>query len=337
MPGVAPKPPEADASEIRRAEVGVSAAGLRLDKALSAAFADLSRSRLQGLIEEGAVSLNGQPAKASARVRLGDRLEVRVPAPRASDLEAEAQALSILYEDSDLLVVAKAAGVVVHPGAGAARGTLAAALLAHCGTLSTIGGVTRPGIVHRLDKGTSGLLVVAKNDATHRALATQFKNREVEKRYAAVCVGEPRPARGSARGPIGRDPKHRKRMAIVPTGRAAHTDYEVVEGFGAAAALSLRLHTGRTHQIRVHMASLGCPLVGDRTYGASGLAARAPAAFRSILEGFPRPALHAEGLAFTHPATGERLQFTEPWPPDLAELRSALRLTAAATGTRKMR
>ncbi len=296
-----------------------------MDRALADAFDDLSRSRIHGLIDDGAVRLNGQRPKPSTKLRLGDRLEVTIPDPVPSTLEPERGDLRIIYEDEALLVVAKPAGVVVHPGAGTARGTLAAALLEHCGSLSEIGGVLRPGIVHRLDKGTSGLLVVAKNDQAHRALSAQFKARTVKKIYAAICMGQPRPARGSVRLPLGRDPRHRQRMAVVPDGRTAHTDYEVIEALGAASVLRLTLHTGRTHQIRVHLASLNCPLVGDSTYGASALAARSPLAVRDLLSEFPRPALHAQILGFAHPLTGQTLEFEEPWPKDQDELRRHLR------------
>ena len=306
-------------------EAGPDLVGLRVDKALAQSFPDLSRSRIHNLIEAGAVQVNQQRPKPSAKLRLGDHLSVAIPDALPSTLIPERGDLNILYEDDSLLVVSKPAGVVVHPGAGASRGTLAAALLEHCGTLSQIGGVTRPGIVHRLDKGTSGLLVVAKNDHAHRSLSAQFKARTVTKIYAAICIGTPRPARGSVRLSLGRDPRHRQRMAVVPEGRAAHTDYEVTECLGAASVLRLHLHTGRTHQIRVHMASLKCPLVGDSTYGAQALASRAPEAVRPLLSAFPRAALHAQVLAFTHPANDKALRFEEPWPDDLEQLRTLLR------------
>ncbi len=299
--------------------------GLRVDKALAVTFGDLSRSRIHALIDAGAVLINGQRTKPSAKLRLFDRLSIAIPPAVAGALQPERGDLKILYEDECLLVVSKPAGVVVHPGAGKARGTLAATLLDHCGTLSQIGGVTRPGIVHRLDKGTSGLLVVAKSDSAHRSLSAQFKGRTVTKIYTALCIGTPRPARGSVRLPLGRDPRHRQRMAVVPGGRAAHTDYEVTEVLGVASVVRLTLHTGRTHQIRVHLASLRCPLVGDRTYGASALASRSPPAVRSVLSEFPRPALHAQILGFTHPLSGEALRFEEAWPVDLEQLRTRLR------------
>ena len=306
-------------------EVDRDLAGLRVDKALAGRFKDLSRSRIHGLIDAGRVRLNGEPPKPSATLRRGDTLSIVIPPPIPSTLSPERGELTILYEDEALLVVSKAAGVVVHPGAGATHGTLAAFLLEHCGELSQIGGVTRPGIVHRLDKGTSGLLVVAKNDQAHRGLSAQFKARTVTKVYTAICLGTPRPAQGTIRLPLGRDPRHRQRMAVVENGRTAHTDYEVTETLGAASLVRLTLHTGRTHQIRVHMASVGCPLVGDLTYGAAAVAARAPQASRALLLEFSRPALHAQTLGFDHPVTGESMRFEEPWPRDLEQLRHQLR------------
>ncbi|MEO8501039.1 MAG: RluA family pseudouridine synthase [Vicinamibacteria bacterium] len=325
MPSAPKTPPDTALPETRRLDVEAPLVGLRLDKALAEAFPDLSRSRIHGLIDAGAARVNDRQQKPSARMRLGDRLSIDLPAAVPSTLLPEKGELDILYEDPSLLVVCKPAGVVVHPGAGVAHGTLAAALLGHCGTLSEIGGVTRPGIVHRLDKGTSGLLVVAKNDQAHRSLSAQFKGRKITKIYAAICLGSPRPARSSVALPIGRDPRHRKRMAVLEGGREAQTDYEVTEALGPASVLRLRLHTGRTHQIRVHMAALGCPLVGDETYGASTLAARAPERARGILMEFPRPALHAQILGFAHPVSGATLQFEAPWPKDLEGLRSRLR------------
>lgn len=288
---------------------------------MAEAFPDLSRSRIRNLIDAGAARVNQRRPKAATRMRLGDTLSIEIPPAVSSSLVPEKADLDILYEDSSLLVVNKPAGIVVHPGAGVARGTLAAALLEHCGTLSQVGGVTRPGIVHRLDRGTSGLLVVAKNDQAHRALSAQFKGRTVTKIYEAICFGAPRPPRGSVVLSIARDPRHRKRMAVIEGGRAAHTDYEVTESLGSASVVRLRLHTGRTHQIRVHMAALKCPLVGDVTYGASARAARTPEDIRTLVASFPRPALHAQVLGFEHPASGQAMRFEAPWPEDLERLR----------------
>jgi 23S rRNA pseudouridine1911/1915/1917 synthase len=324
LPSALKKPPEPPPQGQRAIDAGADLVGLRVDKALAQAFPDLSRSRIQGLMDAGAVRVNERSPKPSTKIRAGDRLSVAIPEAVPSDLQPERGELHIVHEDESLLVVDKPAGVVVHPGAGVSKGTLAAFLLAHCGSLSQIGGVTRPGIVHRLDKGTSGLLVVAKNDAAHHSLSAQFKGRTVTKIYAGICLGTPRPARGSVLLPIGRDPRNRQRMAVVETGRSAHTDYTVTEVLGPASVVELELHTGRTHQIRVHMAALKCPLVGDVVYGASALAARAEEPARSVLSGFPRPALHARVLGFTHPATGRAVRFEAPWPSDLVELRRAL-------------
>jgi 23S rRNA pseudouridine1911/1915/1917 synthase len=336
LPAANPNPSEPVPEDTRSIEAGAELEGLRVDRALATAFPDFSRSRLQGLMERGSVTVNGVRTKPSNRIRLGDRLVVVIPPPVESRLAPERAELRILYEDESLLVVAKPAGIVVHPGAGQTRGTLASALLDHCGTLSQIGGVTRPGIVHRLDKGTSGLLVVAKNDRAHASLSEQFKGRTVRKVYTAVCIGAPRPSLGSVRLAIGRDVRNRKRMAVVADGRTAHTDYAVTETLGGpTSVLRLTLHTGRTHQIRVHLAALGCPLVGDTTYGSTKLAARCTQATRHILSAFPRPALHAQLLAFSHPTDGRTMSFEEPWPDDLVALREQLRavtLTQGGTG-----
>lgn len=337
MPGKSPSLPEPVPEGARLLEAGPGLAGLRVDKALADAYPDLSRSRIHTLIQEDAVLVNGQVPKASTRLHAGDMVEVVLPPPLPSNLEPESGDLTILYEDPVLMVVAKPAGVVVHPGAGSTRGTLAAILLDHCGTLSQIGGVLRPGIVHRLDKGTSGLMVVAKSDAAHRSLSAQFKARTVTKVYSAICLGVPHPSRGSVRTPLGRDPRHRQRMAVVPDGRTAHTDYEVEEALGVASVLRLTLHTGRTHQIRVHMASLDCPLVGDALYGASARTAQAPPSVRSLLSAFPRPALHAQILGFLHPATGSPLRFEQPWPADLEALRRELRSAFPASASQTTR
>ena len=310
--------------DARTLEIPDRLSGLRLDKAVAEAFPDLSRSRVQALVEAGAVLVNGRPPKAALRLHPGDRLSIEIPDPTPSDLIPEHADLDIVYEDEALLVVSKAPGMVVHPGAGASSGTLAAALLDHCGSLSQVGGVTRPGIVHRLDKGTSGLLVVAKNDQAHRALSAQFKARTVTKIYRAICHGVPRPERGSLTLAIGRDPRNRKRMAALEGGRSAHTDYEVAEKLGVASVVRLTLHSGRTHQIRVHLAAIHCALVGDKTYGATACAARAPQPLRDFLAAFPRPALHAECLGFIHPGSGKALFFQKVWPDDLAHLHDRL-------------
>jgi 23S rRNA pseudouridine1911/1915/1917 synthase len=304
-------------------EVDAAAEGQRLDVWLTAQLADVSRAQVQALVAGGHVNLAGQNPRASQRLRTGQRLEVSLPEPTPALPPPEDIPLTIVFEDSDLLVIDKPAGLTVHPGAGRVTGTLVNALLHHVRDLSGVGGVLRPGIVHRLDRGTSGLLVVAKHDAAHRALARQFAERLVAKEYRAVVLGVPRALRGAVTTAIGRDPVHRKRMAIgVPRARRAHTEYEVVAAVEAAALLAVRILTGRTHQIRVHLASLGHPLVGDTTYGTAQRALHAPQPLRD----FPRPALHAARLAFAHPLTGEPLAFESPLPEDLRQLLTSLGL-----------
>lgn len=287
-----------------------AAAGHRLDRFLADALAHLSRSRVQTLIRDGHVLLNQRPAgKPSESLRPADVISWEEPPVADTSVVAEALDLSILYEDDDLIVLDKAAGMVTHPAPGHDAGTLVNALLAHCPTLSGIGGERRPGIVHRLDKDTSGCLVVAKNDLAHRGLSVQFAARTVVKRYLALVRGVPRPPSGAIEKPIGRHPVHRKRMAVVapPHGRAAHTDYRVRQTLGRTHAetvslVECRLHTGRTHQIRVHMKHLGYPIIGDTLYGGPGTT--------------PRQMLHAWTLGFVHPRTGAPLEFRAPLPAD---------------------
>ena len=227
-----------------------------------------------------------------------------------------------MYEDAQLLVVNKPAGLVVHPGAGAPAGTLVNALLRHVRDLSGVGGVLRPGIVHRLDRGTSGLLVVAKDDATHRSLVAQFAGRTVEKEYLAIVLGVPRAREGTITAPIGRDPVHRQRMSVrAKRGREARSSWRLEEAFDGAALLRVRIHTGRTHQIRVHLASVGHPVAGDATYGSHSRRAPASEALRELV----RPALHAARLAFVHPTSGRPMSFEAPLPADLTRTRQALR------------
>jgi 23S rRNA pseudouridine1911/1915/1917 synthase len=291
-------------------------AGQRLDRWLAARLPEHSRARLKTLIESGHVRLDGRIVKASVKLRPGQRVEVKVPQPVPAEPQPEDIPLSVVYEDAQLLVVDKPAGLAVHPGAGRPSGTLVNALLRHVKDLSGVGGVLRPGIVHRLDRGTSGLLVVAKDDETHRALARQFAGRTVEKEYLALVLGVPAPRSGTLSAPIGRDPVHRKRMSVrAPRGRPALTRYEVVEAFEGAALLRVALHTGRTHQIRVHLAALGHPVAGDEVYGGR----RTPSSRRAreALLPLERPALHAARLAFEHPSRHERLAFESPPPADI--------------------
>jgi 23S rRNA pseudouridine1911/1915/1917 synthase len=302
----------------------------RLDKALADALPALSRSRLKALIEAGRVTRGAAAVTdPAAKVKAGDVFTVAVPAAAPAVPAPQAMPLAVVYEDDDLIVVDKPAGLVVHPAAGNPDGTLVNALLAHCGgSLSGIGGVARPGIVHRLDKGTSGLLVAAKNDFTHQRLAQALEKRKVERAYKALVWGEPSPRRGEVAGPIGRSPKNRKKMAIVKKGgKPALTRYAVLRAVGVAASLvECRLATGRTHQIRVHMAALGHPVVGDPLYGGrmTRRLAKAPDAARRFLDAFDHQALHAYLLGFIHPRSGERLQFESKLPRYFNELMDVL-------------
>jgi 23S rRNA pseudouridine1911/1915/1917 synthase len=306
-------------------------AGERLDRYLAAAQADLSRSRVQSLIRDGHVRVNGAPAHAALRLRAGDRVELEPPARRATTLEPEAIPLAIVHEDESLIVVDKPAGLVVHPGAGVARGTLVHALLHHDPGIAGVGGEGRPGIVHRLDKDTSGLLVVARTERAYRMLVEAMARREVTRRYRALVWGEPRADEALLEGPIGRDPRHRQRMAVLARGgRPARTRYRVSGRFGLAAALDLTLETGRTHQIRVHLAHAGHPVIGDPVYGGRAkklLSLREPerSLARGLLDRLARQALHAAELEFRHPVTGQRLHFMAPVPEDFAAALDRLR------------
>jgi 23S rRNA pseudouridine1911/1915/1917 synthase len=292
-------------------------AGRRLDALLAEIQPGLSRAQARRLIEQGQVTVSGARAKPSHRVRVGERIEGRVPGPEEAGLEPEAIALSVVYEDADLIVIDKPAGLVVHPAPGHARGTLVHALLHHCRDLSGVGGVARPGIVHRLDKGTSGLLVAAKHDRAHRSLAAQFKLHSIEREYLAVVRGTPRAQSGSIRAPIGRHPTDRKRFSTrVSGGRTAVTHWSVERRFATHTLLRVRLETGRTHQIRVHLASIGLPVEGDPVYGGGRRSAALP--------GIERPALHAARLGFDHPTSGERLRFESGLPDDLRRVLEGL-------------
>jgi 23S rRNA pseudouridine1911/1915/1917 synthase len=301
-------------------------AGERLDRMLAARLDGLSRSRLKRLIEEGRVrGQAGAIRDPSARVKAGQVFSIEVPAPVADRPRPEPIALDIRYEDEHLLVLDKPAGLVVHPAPGNLEGTLVNALLAHCGDrLPGIGGVKRPGIVHRLDKDTSGLMVVAKSDLAHARLVADFAARRIERAYYALVWGVPLPPQGEIAGNIGRSPANRKKMAVLRSGgRAALTRYRVVRAFGRAAALlECRLATGRTHQIRVHLSERGHPLIGDPTYGGGATAARCATLGTSAVAAFGsrRQALHAHLLGFEHPATGELLRFESRIPRDMEEL-----------------
>jgi 23S rRNA pseudouridine1911/1915/1917 synthase len=301
--------------------------GLRLDLFLTGKEPGLSRAQIQRAVAEGRVLVNGRPIKAGRRVKAADVIAIHIPEAKPSGVMAEAIPLTILYEDSSLLVVDKPAGMVVHPAAGHTGGTLVNALLHHCRDLSGIGGVLRPGIVHRLDKGTSGLLVAAKSDAAHWGLAGQFKRHEVKKTYLALVYGNPRADGGRIEAAVGRHPTDRKKMSTLSRrGRSAVTLWRVRERFGVAALLEIDIETGRTHQIRVHLTDLGYPVVGDRIYGGAGrIRSVEDAAIRARMKELDRQALHAWRLSFTHPVTGEALNFSSPPPEDMASLCTFLR------------
>ena len=311
--------------------VDESASGERLDRALAAALPDLTRSRVKALIESRRVALeDGRTIEEPSRkVKTGERFIVDIPEPEPAVPKPQAIDLDILYEDSDLLVLNKPAGLVVHPAPGNPDSTLVNALLAHCGdSLSGIGGVRRPGIVHRLDKDTSGVMVVAKNDGSHQGLAKLFAAHNLTRIYRALVWGGPKAQKGTIDAAIGRHPVDRKRMAVrTSSGRAAVTDYWVERRFGPplapiASLLGAKLETGRTHQVRVHLAHLGCPVVGDPVYGRKSRNANQPASLRS----FARQALHAAVLEFRHPRTGKEMRFATELPQDfrmlVAELNS---------------
>ena len=299
------------------------AAGWRLDRALAAAAPILSRERIKRLIAAGNVTLNDRQVRDPAiRTTAEDRFAIVVPEAVAADNEAQAIALTIVHEDEHLIVIDKPAGLVVHPAAGNLDGTLVNALLHHCrGSLSGIGGVARPGIVHRIDKDTSGLIVAAKTDRTHEGLAAQFAKHSIDRGYLAIVNGQPA-ATGIVDAPLARSPVNRQKIAIItgPRGKRAVTHWRVVTPLDRAALVECRLETGRTHQIRVHMASIGHPLIGDQVYGIS------KTVHRPLLErlGFRRQALHAARLGFIHPATGKQLTFESAVPADMQELFSEL-------------
>ncbi len=281
--------------------------GERLDVFVARSVPALTRSRARKLIDRGLVTVDGAAAKkASVSLDSDERVVVTIPPPEPTNLIPEKMSLSIVYEDGDLLVVDKPAGLAVHPSPGHSSHTLVNGILAHCTDLSGIGGELRPGIVHRLDKDTSGLIIIAKNDAAHTSLARQLKDRKVEKTYTALVEGRPAHEEGLIEGPIGRDPQHRKRMAVVAHGRDARTRYRVLREIAGRSLLEVRPETGRTHQIRVHLASIKHPIVGDALYGRR----REPALARQFL--------HAQRLAFKHPRTGERLELEAPLAEDLA-------------------
>jgi 23S rRNA pseudouridine1911/1915/1917 synthase len=314
--------------DVRRVEAAAADVGARLDRALANALPDLSRARIQALIAEGAVSLGGVAATDPAGKARAGAYRIAIPPPAPADPQPEPIPLSVLFEDAHLIVVDKPAGMAAHPAPGSEHGTLVNALIAHCGaSLSGIGGVARPGIVHRLDKDTSGVMVAAKSDAAHRGLSALFAAHDIERAYIALTRGAPPSARGTITTRIGRSPRDRKKMAVLRAGgREAITHYATEQRFGPAAKASAArvratLETGRTHQIRVHLASLGAPVLGDPLYGA-GSPARVRAAIAEA--GLGRQALHAAVLGFSHPLTGAHLRFEAPLPRDMAALQAAL-------------
>jgi 23S rRNA pseudouridine1911/1915/1917 synthase len=283
----------------------VAEAGARLDKYVSEKLPELSRTRAQKMIEDGHITVNGRMSKSSFKLQSGDAVDITIPPPQPSQLTPEAIPLKILYEDNDLMVVDKPAGLTVHPAPGHHSHTLVNALLAYIPDLAS-GEPTRPGIVHRLDKDTSGLIIVAKNETAHMKLADQFKNRTITKVYLALVQGHLTPEQGIIEANIGRDPRDRKRMAVVTIGRQARTEYKVLQYLANCSLLEVRPKTGRTHQIRVHLAAIGFPVVGDATYGA-----------RSVY--LSRQFLHAYKLGFRLPSGNEYRQFESPLPPDLVQ------------------
>lgn len=290
-------------------------AGLRLDAFLAQRLPDLSRSRIQQLLEQGCILVEGKPGKKNRRLTPGERILLDLSEPAEADPEPEEIPLDILFEDADLLVINKPKGMVVHPAPGHESGTLVNALLHHCGdSLSGIGGVKRPGIVHRLDKDTSGLMLAAKTDRAHASLAAQLGDHSLHRVYAALLIGTPRPAEGVVDLPVGRHPRDRKKMAAgVPGGRSAVTHYRVLESFPGYSYAECVLETGRTHQIRVHMASLGHPVAGDPLYGG-----------KCALP-LSSQCLHAREICFRHPVTGEDMTFSCPLPPEFSAVLQKLR------------
>jgi 23S rRNA pseudouridine1911/1915/1917 synthase len=310
------------AIEAQRTEFVVEEAGIRLDSYLSERLG-LSRSRIEQLIEQGEVELNGAVPKKRAKPQPGDVIVVRVPAPESSHILPEEIAIDIIYEDSDLLVIDKPAGLVVHPAPGNRSGTLVNALLHRIKDLSGIGGVLRPGIVHRLDRDTSGLMIVAKNDTAHNRLSEALKKRKIKRRYLAAAWGHLAEEAITVEAPIARHLKQRKRMAVVEGGRHAVTHFRRLERWRAADLISAELETGRTHQIRIHLLHIGHPIVGDSTYGPErhkGFSGTDRGWAATLAKRAKRQFLHATQLTFEHPRTGEPLDFHSPLPEDLATI-----------------
>ena len=313
-------------SPVREATVPEEQNGLRLDRALGELFPEHSRSFLARLIETGLVRVEGREAgKPSQRVEAGQRLAIHVPEATPSPLASQDLPLTVLYDDEDVVVIDKPAGLVVHPAAGHPDQTLVNALLFHVRDLSGIGGELRPGIVHRLDKDTSGVMLIAKHDEAHRKLTAAWNTEAVRKEYLALVYGTPPADRGVVDAPIGRDPRDRKRMAVVAGGRHAITEYEVAERLRYVSLLRCRLRTGRTHQIRVHMKHLGHPIVGDPVYSGPQWRGIPDKKLQRVVASFQRQALHAARIAFVHPSSGDRVVVEAPLPEDFAKLLETLR------------
>ncbi|MFH1057573.1 MAG: RluA family pseudouridine synthase [Pseudomonadota bacterium] len=321
--------------EPRRLRLPAAAAGRRLDQAAAELLGpELSRVQVQRLVEEGWLTIAGRPAKPGQRVRGGEVLELILPPPEPLELIPEAMDLQVLYEDAHLIVVNKAPGVVVHPAAGHATGTLVHGLLHHCGDLAGVGGKLRPGIVHRLDKDTSGALVAAKSDQAHRGLVAAFAAGRVDKRYLALVWGAP-PVSGKVEAGIGRHPQDRKRMSSQSrNAKAALSKWKLVRRFPAAGVslLKVAIHTGRTHQIRVHLAEAGWPVLGDMVYGGRRARRTLPGPADAALKAAGRQLLHALALGFDHPVTGARVVVTAPLPPDFRAVLHALAALEEAQG-----
>ena len=315
------RPADRGGGELHRITAGPALRGERLDRAIASSLPELSRSRVQSLLQAGRIHVDGKPGRASLRLKGGERVEVSVPPPQPAVPEPEDLPLTVLHEDRDLLILDKPAGLVVHPAAGHARGTLVNALLHHVSGLSGVGGVLRPGIVHRLDKETSGCLVVAKNDAALRALQRAFQARTVEKTYLALVHGHP-PAAGRLDTLHARHPRDRKRFTgRTRTGKPAVTTWRVRTLLHGAAVLEVGLETGRTHQIRVHLSELGHPLLGDALYGG---ARKGDARVKAVQTRLGRQGLHAWKLSFPHPRTGKPVRCEAPVPADIREAIEAL-------------
>jgi 23S rRNA pseudouridine1911/1915/1917 synthase len=317
--------------------VGLGECGIRLDVFLLQKDSSLTRSQARKAIDAGLVRVNGQTMKASHKVHAGDIVTVEKLEAVPCGLAAEDIPLQVVYEDESIIVIDKPAGMVVHPAAGNYQGTLVNALLYHCRDLSGIGGVLRPGIVHRLDKGTSGLIIVAKSDAAHQVLSDRFKNHEIKKTYRALVWGNVTEHEGIINAPVGRHPVERKKMSIrISRGKEAVTRWRVNERFGATTLLDIDIETGRTHQIRVHLSSIGHPVVGDSVYGGTKKASVVSNQdLNSKLKGMTRQALHAARLCFTHPITGEPMDFSSPLPADITDLCNYLRTYRFAFNERK--